>query len=269
MTEKYVLKLNQFEGPLDLLLHLIRANEVSIFEVDLYILTSQYLEHLRMIRFSDIKEAAAFIEMAASLIEIKSRKLLPINASDQEEGSKTDENEEESAEALRQRLFLYDTFRSVGQKFGETISANELSYKNHEAERLEEVYEAQERPLQGEGLTLVVLYEQMLASLGDKVPAQVTVMKEAIPLEEVLSRLEDYIEKLQVVLLQKLYENIQTRYELVAYILAGLQLVRDRQAKIAQETHYGPLWIYSSKLGDDPVDKKILELKMKDYHGNI
>lgn len=267
MTEKYVLKLNQFEGPLDLLLHLIRANEVSIFEVDLYLLTAQYLEHLRMIKFSDIKEAAAFIEMAASLIEIKSRKLLPINSSEGENSEKNGEEEEESAEALRQRLFLYDTFRAVGQKFGETISNNEMSYPNHEAGRLELVYESKERPLIGEGLTLVVLYEQMLSSLGDKVPTQVTVMKESIPLEEVLKRLTLYIEKLQIVLLQKLYDNMQSRYELVAYILAGLQLVRDRQAKIVQETHYGPLWIYSSKLGDDPIDKQMLELKMKEIDG--
>ncbi len=269
MTEKYILKLNQFEGPLDLLLHLIRVNEVSIFEVNLYILTSQYLEHLRILKFSDIKEAAAFIEMAANLIEIKSRRLLPINSSEENEEDKKDETEEESAEALRQRLFLYDTFRAVGQKFGETVSASEKSYKNYESRRLEELYDAKERPLQGEPLTLVVLYEQMLASLGDKVPTQVTVMKESIPLEEILKKLTAYIENLQVVLLQKLYETIESRYELVAYSLAGLQLVRDRQAKIIQEQHYGPLWIYSSNLGDDPVDKKLLDLKIKEHNERV
>jgi len=266
MTEKYVLKLNQFEGPLDLLLHLIRVNEVSIFEVDLYLLTSQYLEHLRVIKFSDIKEAAGFIEMAASLIEIKSRKLLPINAKEAEDNKEEDSEEEESAEALRNRLFLYDTFRAAGDSFGTTIQANEKSYVNYEAQRLEGFFETKERPLQGEGLTLVILYEQMLAAMGDKAPEQVTVMKESIPLEEILEKLTQYIERLQVVLLEKLYDTMGSRYELVAYILASLQLVRDRQAKIIQEKMNGPLWIYHSDISDNPVDKKLLDMKIKESH---
>ena len=137
---------------------------------------------------------------------------------------------------------------------------------NYEAQRLEGFFETKERPLQGEGLTLVILYEQMLAAMGDKAPEQVTVMKESIPLEEILEKLTQYIERLQVVLLEKLYDTMGSRYELVAYILASLQLVRDRQAKIIQEKMNGPLWIYHSDISDNPVDKKLLDMKIKESH---
>ena len=95
MSEKYVLKLDRFEGPLDLLLHLIRVNELSVFEVDLHFLTFQYLEYLRLMEFSDIKEAASFIEMAASLVEIKSRRLIPTARNeDEQKEEKLEEGED-------------------------------------------------------------------------------------------------------------------------------------------------------------------------------
>ena len=78
MVANYFVRLRSFEGPLDLLLHLIKVNELNIFDIDLTALTTQYLEYLRLIEFRDIKDAAAFLEMASSLIEIKSFQLLPI-----------------------------------------------------------------------------------------------------------------------------------------------------------------------------------------------
>ena len=257
MSEKYVLKLERFEGPLDLLLHLIRVNELSVFEVDLRFLTLQYLEYLRVMEFSDIKEAAAFIEMAASLVEIKSRRLIPTTQSEDE----TNEEklvEEETEESIRQRLLTYEQFRSAGEHFSHCMSSNEKVYSCHEPQRLEAFYDKQDKPLEGDSLTLVVLYEQMLASMGDKVPERVSLKKESIPLEDILERIIKQIDQLQLVLFEKLYQEIDSRYELVAYILAALQLVRDRRAKIIQEEFLGPLWICNYDLDKDLLEKNNL-----------
>ena len=111
MAEKYFLKLDHFEGPLDLLLYLVKSHELDIFDIDLFVLTSQYLDFLRVVEFKNLQEASTFIEMAASLIEIKSRLLLPLN-----EQSKTEEelSEEENPENIRQRLITYDLFKKIG-----------------------------------------------------------------------------------------------------------------------------------------------------------
>lgn len=253
MSEKYVLKLDRFEGPLDLLLHLIRVNELSVFEVDLHFLTLQYLEYLRVMEFSDIKEAASFIEMAASLVEIKSRRLIP-TVSNEDEQKEEKLEEEETEESIRQRLLLYDQFKSVGAHFAQFMTSNAKTYPGHESKRLSDFYDNQDKPLQGDSLTLVVLYEQMLAALGDHIPKRVSLKKESIPIEEILSRVGEIIDELQLVLFEKLYEKIDSRYELVAYILAALQLVRDRQAKIIQEKLLGPMWLCSYD-----IDKSILD----------
>lgn len=259
MSEKYVLKLDRFEGPLDLLLHLIRVNELSIFEIDLLLITAQYLEYLRIIKFSDIKEAAAFIEMAASLIEIKSRRLIPTNK-DSDKQNEELLGEDDTEEALKNRLMLYDQFRAAGEHFSRLTTLNDASYACSEPKRLSSFYEDQEKPLEGDHLTLLILYEQMLASLGDKIPSRVSLVKEAIPLDEILKKMNQYIDRLQVLLFEKLYHEIDSRYELVAYILAVLQLVRDRQAKIIQENLLGPLWVCSHDLDRDMIDEKILTL---------
>ena len=255
MSEKYVLKLDRFEGPLDLLLHLIRVNELSVFDVDLRFLTLQYLEYLRIMEFSDIKEAAAFIEMAASLVEIKSRRLIP-TSKDEDNLEEESVTEEETEESLRKRLLLYDQFRSAGEHFSQFMTTNAKSYPSSEGERLSEFYEHQDKPLEGDSLTLVVLYEQMLAGLGDKIPEKISLKKESIPLEDILKKIGGIIDKLQMVMFDKLYQDIDSRYELVAYILAALQLVRDREAKIFQEKLLGPMWLCSYHVDDDILDKK-------------
>lgn len=264
MSEKYVLKLDRFEGPLDLLLHLIRVNELSVFEVDLHFLTLQYLEYLRLMEFSDIKEAASFIEMAASLVEIKSRRLIP-TASNEDDQKEEKLDEEETEESLRQRLFLYDQFKSMGEHFAQFMITNAKTYPSHESKRLTDFYDTLDRPLEGDPLTLVILYEQMLAVLGDHIPKRVSLKKESIPIEEILSKVGEIIDRLQLVLFEKLYEKIDSRYELVAYILAALQLVRDRQAKIIQERLLGPMWLCTYNIDKSILDKNQLVLAEREF----
>ena len=254
-----------FQFPaLDLLLHLIRVNELSVFEVDLHFLTLQYLEYLRLMEFSDIKEAASFIEMAASLVEIKSRRLIP-TACNEDEQKEEKLEEEETEESLRQRLFLYDQFKSMGEHFAQFMITNAKTYPSQESKRLTEFYDTLDRPLQGDSLTLVILYEQMLAVLGDHIPKRVSLKKESIPIEEVLSKVGEIIDRLQLVLFEKLYEKIDSRYELVAYILAALQLVRDRQAKIIQERLLGPMWLCSYNIDKSILDHNQLVLAEREF----
>ena len=108
---KTLFKLDCFEGPLDLLVHLIREHELDIFAIDLLTLTSQYIDYLRFVRFRDLKEAAQFLEMAATLYQIKSRSLLP----GKDEDAKGKEDEDDAAASLQQRLLDYEIFSGVGK----------------------------------------------------------------------------------------------------------------------------------------------------------
>lgn len=255
MTTSHFVRLDQFEGPLDLLLHLVKVHELNIFDIDLHVLIVQYLEYLRMIQFRDLSDAAAFMEMAASLCGIKSRHLLP--GADQGSQAGIEEDGLSSKENLQQRLFDYQTFSQAGEHLGQLQGSLESAFTGHEWRRLEGVYEGCETLLRGDVSVLLILYEQMLTTLPDRQPITVQAMTEAITVEEVLEKIESYIKKLQFFLFQKLYAKFDTRYELVANILAVLQLVREGKAKVYQrEWPHGPLWVYGMQLEEGKIEQE-------------
>jgi chromatin segregation and condensation protein Rec8/ScpA/Scc1 (kleisin family) len=207
-----------------------------------------------MIQFRDLQDAAAFMEMAASLCGIKSRNLLP--GAEQAALGGIEEDGLDSKENLQQRLFDYQTFSQAGEHLGNLQGSLESAFTGHEWRRLEDVYEGCETPLRGDVSILLILYEQMLTTLPDRRPVTVQAVTEAITVEEVLEKIQGYIEKLQFFLFQKLYAKFDTRYELVANILAVLQLVREGKAKVYQrDGANGPLWVYGVQVEEEKVEQ--------------
>lgn len=241
----YFLKLDQFEGPLDLLLHLIKAHELDIFEIDLFVLTTQYLDYLRLSKFRHLKEAAAFIEMAASLIEIKSKSLLPREKSDAEliDGESDDEDITDEAK-LRQRLLQYEMVKNAA-KYLDQLASSQRSYPNQLWRLWEDKTADIEAPIKGDRHTLLILYEQMLASLVERRPVRVTALRDSVLIDKIIEKLAAMVERIEVLLFSKLYSKIESRYELVVYILALLQLTADKKLCLHQEEAFGPLWLYS------------------------
>ncbi len=250
MASHYFVKLEHFEGPLDLLLHLIRVNELNIFDINLYVLTSQYLDYLRLLKFKDLNDAVAFMEMAAILIEIKSRYLLP---NEEQKSDELEIDEEDQAASLQQRLLEYDMFRRAAEHLSSNQENAPLVKSNREWERLAPLYEDCEAPLRGDASHLVVLYEQLLSTISDRKPARVTAKTERISLEEVIEKMRNHIDKARFVLFQGLYRQMQSRYDLVANTLSMLQLVRDGNLKVHQEELLGPIWIYRTDISVDDI----------------
>jgi segregation and condensation protein A len=254
MTTNYFVKLDCFEGPLDLLLHLIRVNELNIFAIDLYILTSQYIDFLRLVKFKNLQEASSFLEMAACLLEIKSKRLLPTEKTDEE-----DKKDEEDTEiSLEERLLTYDLFKKAGSFFAKNDSFGVLSYSGlSEKTRLDSLQEGEDVPIKGDIATLLILYEQMLSSLGEKRPVVVKKDLDSLSISDVISRIVESLKKIDIILFADLYPNMGSRQDLVAYISGMLQLVRDGHAKIYQEQMMGPLWVYNAQTKEQDLCAKI------------
>ena len=185
MTAEYFVKTDQFEGPLDLLLHLIRVHEIDIFAIDVLLLTREYLSYLRLMQFDDLQQAGEFLEMAATLIEIKTRMLLP---HDEKEGGDED-GDDDPIRSLQERLLQYETFRNVAEHFRQMPQMGVEIQPNNEWNRLLPLYEHIEAPLTGEAATLVVLYEQMLRDLSERKKAKVTAKVHRISVEEMIDKL--------------------------------------------------------------------------------
>ena len=253
MASGYFVKTEPFEGPLDLLLHLVKVHEIDVFDIDILKLTQEYLDYLRKMRFDDLQMAADFIEMAATLIEIKARHLLP---HDEKKKSDGDDDDDDPIRSLQERLLQYEMFRGVADHFSQMPQMGVEIQTNSEWDRLDPIYEDVESPLSGDAATLIVLYEQMLRELSERKNSVVTRKLHAISVEDVINKLEKEIEAQRFALFQGYYNTFQSRYELVAHVLAVLELSKMKKIKLYQQEHHGPLWIY-----DFEADESILPIK--------
>ncbi len=241
MSSEYFVKTDQFEGPLDLLLHLSRVHEIDVFAIDILVLTNEYLGYLRLIHFDDLQQAGEFLEMAATLIEIKTRMLLP---SDEKLQSGEDAPEDDPIKSLQERLLQYEMFRNAAEHFSQMPQMGVEIQTNQEWNRLLPLYEHIEAPLTGEPATLVVLYEQMLRGLADRKKAKVNLKINRISVEETIEKLHQEIETARFALFQGLYNRLQSRDELVVHVLAMLELSKMKRIQFYQQDLMGPIWMY-------------------------
>src|SRR2546426_7847986 len=107
--DSYRIRLDEFEGPLDLLLHLIKKNEINIYDIPIALITKQYLDYISTMKSLNLVVAGEFLVMAATLIHIKSRMLLPVEA----EGDEEDEAGEDPRAELVRRLLEYKQFKEA------------------------------------------------------------------------------------------------------------------------------------------------------------
>lgn len=232
---------------MDLLLHLIRVHEIDIFDIDIYVLTRQYLEYLRVVQFSDLSDASDFLEMAATLTEIKSRMLLPRQTVTTDDGL---EIEDDPRRSLQARLLEYERFQKAGAYLGARPQLGVQVLSNFEWQRLEEVYAHVEQPLRGDPAMLVVLFEQALVQYKERPRGRVQAQQHRVTVEEKVEELSNLIDAVRFTLFQGFYNKFQSRYELVVYFLAILELVKMHKVRLHQETLLGPLWVYHAQSAD-------------------
>ena len=250
MTIDYRVRLDAFEGPLDLLLYLIRRAEVDITDIPIAALTDQYLEYLKQIETIDIELAGEFLVTAATLMEIKSRMLTPVKpAAPASDETPNDRPAEDPRAELVKQLLAYKQYRDA---------ATALELRKHEWENrfpggragvdneaLREVLAAQQEDLELEDLSLIDLvaaFAEIAASvnfdrLGDH---QVTYDETPIELhaEDIVDRLKREAESgapaATRMTLAALFEG-RTRPEMIGLFLATLELVRRRAVRVKQD----------------------------------
>ncbi len=234
---EYKVKFEVFEGPLDLLLYLIKKEEVDIYEVNLTRLATQFIEYIETMRLLDLEIAGEFLVMAATLMYIKSRELLPVDQQAQVEGE--DEGEDPRWELIRQ-LVEYKKFKDAAAQL-QVLEARQEDVFPRMPGRLE--FEP-ETPLHAE------------ASIFDLVNAVNVVLKRFTQREDLRDIFEDKwtvsekIEYLMHVLKERtrvrfseLFAEVTSRAEVVVTFLALLELIRLKQLAALQQEPFGEIEI--------------------------
>lgn len=226
-------KLEVFEGPLDLLLHLIKKNEVSIADIPIATITEQYLATLELMQSLNLDVAGEFLVMAATLIHIKSRMLLPPGEEEDDEEEGGDPREE-----LARRLLEYQRFKEAAEE----LEQREILKRDVFIRRPEVPDEIEAGGFEGVSLfDLISALRQVLERFPEERFHEVTL--ERISVREKMSFLLDDLRRRGKVVFQSLFEAAASRLEIIVTFLAMLELVKIRAVRVGQEARDGPIVI--------------------------
>ena len=233
----YTVKLDIFEGPLDLLLYLIRKNEVDIYDIPIALITEQYLEYLDLMTVLNLDIAGDFLVMAATLAKIKSKMLLPPSV-DSEEGEEGDDPRAE----LMEHLLEYQQYKEVADRLKnrellEKDIFTRIQIEEHipDLDKNSAVIEASLFDLV-DALKKVIERKDLPGNLME-------VAVEKISVRDKIGEILSMVKKNQQIIFQSLFDGLSTKYEIVVAFLALLELMRLRAIKVFQVHPHGEIRI--------------------------
>jgi segregation and condensation protein A len=236
----YEVRLERFEGPLDLLLHLIREHEIDIYDIPIAQITSQYLEYITFMESLDLSLAGEFLEMAATLIRIKVQMLLPREV---EEG----EEEEDPREQLVRKLVEYKQFKEVAKD----LASKELERRDYFPRGVDPrsyaEFEEEEVPIE-EFLRDVTLFDLVdgLREVLSRVPERVDVHAvdmEVISVDQQIERIRSIMSERNAIPFVEIFGAGGSREEIIATFIALLELIRLGEVTALQKRNFDEIEI--------------------------
>ena len=231
------IKIPLFEGPLDLLLHLIRKKEVSIAEVRLSELTASYLEYLEKLQSINLDLAGEFLEIAAMLILIKSRSLLPKSHVDSKE---FEEEEEDPEEILRRRLLEYQHYKDAAFELSSLDILGRDVFQR--PENVELVADSEEANPEFEDVSVSALLEAF-ERVMKRMPkiSRLVIEAETIRIEDRIEELIEIFGRKQLCLFEELFEYDKAKIWFIVTFMSILEMVRLRLITIVQIDQLGTI----------------------------
>lgn len=233
------IKVADFEGPFDLLLHLIKKNKMDIYNIEIYKITNQYLRYLDEMKEMDLEITSEFIVIAATLIEIKSKSLLP-------KAKVEDENEEDIENKLKLRLIEYKQIKAVSSFFKERhINSGEIYSKKPEIIEIEEEKAPKCNEDIFKNLTLIDLYNiynNILDTYHNKQNninvVQRKIYTDKYKVEDKMKELVNRFNNSNVIEFRSIIKESESKLETVVTFLALLELIKLRVIIAYQEGNF-------------------------------
>lgn len=260
--ETYQVKLTMFEGPLDLLLYLIKKNEVDIYDIPISLIVEQYLSYLDLLRSLNLEVAGDFLVMAATLSYIKSQMLIP------EEGGAEEEEEEgrdPRAELVR-RLVEYQRYKEAAEQLlSRPMLGRDVFLRPGSPELMREA-------VPGEGIPAVEFAEvgvfELLSALKEVMErAQVAnwheVTMERISIMDRIQHILGVLREVESVSFDQLFTALTDRPLILATFIALLELIRLRIVKVHQDKPFTPIHLMRAV----PIDETWLTEKLPNFNG--
>lgn len=224
--EPCLVKLELFEGPLDLLLHLIKKNEVDIYDIPIAVITNQYIEYLELMKEINLEVVGEYLVIAAELSLIKSRMLLPKPV--------IEEDEDDPRAELVRRLIEYQKYKDAAQDLiGREILGRDVFKRDFDSSEFEIEEEVELVPVDLWSLieTFKEFYQRRSYLWAEEIVYEI----EGVTIEEKIGEMLERLKQKSILKFEELFDDCSSRFDMVVTFLALLELARMENVLVAQE----------------------------------
>jgi segregation and condensation protein A len=237
--DAYQVKLDTFEGPLDLLLYLIRKNEVNVYDIPISLITEQYLSYLELMQELNLDVAGEFLVMAATLIHIKSRTLLPRPDPTQEDGGP----EEDPREALVRRLLEHQKYKAAAELLHERETVRSAQFTRPDASVADAAGDEYEPELEVDLFTLIAAFKGVLERANRR--PRMVLPPEQISIEDRIEQLLSRLSETEACGFEELFaDGDGSRPFMIVTFLALLEMIRLKLIRVFQAGSFGAIRVY-------------------------
>jgi|CXWL01.1.fsa_nt_gi segregation and condensation protein A len=239
--------IQDFEGPLDLLLHLIRKNQMDIKNIPIAPITRQYIEYIRLMTILNLDVAGEFMVMAATLIHIKSKMLVPVSPTEAEEEG------EDPREALIQRLLEFERYKQAAGVLRQQYEIRTATWIRPDAAVPKFKDDAGEEMLEAGLFDLVSAFKELLDRR--KLLVQHEIEGEGKSMDQAINELLAMIKVGESLEFMTVFENLNTKAEMILMFVALLELVRLKRVKVYQRSKFEAIRLFRpiGPVDDAPV----------------
>jgi segregation and condensation protein A len=230
--------LENFEGPLDLLLHLIKKNEVSIYDIPIALITRQYLDAISLMQELNLDVAGEFVVMAATLIHIKSKMLLPRP----ETATGVEGEEGDPRDLLVRRLLEHQKFKAAAELLHEREQLRSAQWIRPDTRVAAIAGEEFEPELEVDLFSLLNAFQQIMARSRHR--PTVVLPAEQMPLEVRIDQLLQRLSEHEACGFEELFADVNDRPGLIVTFLALLEMIRLKLVRVFQSGGFGPIRVY-------------------------
>ena len=243
----YPVRLANFEGPLDLLLYLIKKHEVDVYDIPIALITAQYLDYLDLMQELDLDVAGEFLVMASTLIHIKSRLLVP-----RLETATDEDGEEDPRDVLVRRLLEHEKFKAAAELLHEREIVRSAQWPRPDS-RVEEIAgEPFERELEVDLFSLLQAFQAVIARSRER--PSVMLPAEIVPIETRIEELLARLSATEACVFEDLFVDASSRRDLITTFLALLEMIRLKLIRVFQGDTFGPIRVYKrTRPADAPM----------------
>ena len=227
-----------FEGPLDLLLHLIKRNEVNIYDIPIALITAQYLDTIHLMQELDLDIAGEFLVMAATLIHIKSKMLLPRP----ETAATVEGDEEDPRDVLVRRLLEHQKFKEAAGLLHEREQLRAAQWQRPDERVAPIAGDEYEPELEVDLFSLLSAFQSVVQRA--RVRPHMVLPAEQIPVEVRIEQLLERLSEHEACGFEDLFADVQDKSGLIVTFLALLEMIRLKLVRVFQSGSFGPIRVY-------------------------